>query len=333
MLRIAHIADPHLGFSAYGKRDKVTNINIREQDFYNAFITAIDKVKELQTDILIIAGDLFDSSRPPSRAIILAQMLLSTLNIFVLVIAGNHDNATSVNPSPLLVLSPFSNIKYVENPEVVTILEHTFYCVPFREDPFEYKSADYLVGHVRDNRILAFKKSKICLKDSPYKICMLGDYHIKTVLEPNIFYPGSLERSSFNQLNSNCGFYFYSDGTAESAEFITIPTRPFIELTSPPDDLESLRNAVVRCRLTNGSDLSWVSEVKKVALHTSIYVEKSPVEKVVQGDLKLEQPKISSLLDQFESFCNANRMNYPDDVIDLARSSLKSCIEEADHAA
>ncbi|HDM25348.1 MAG TPA: exonuclease SbcCD subunit D, partial [Thermoplasmatales archaeon] len=66
-LKIVHLADTHLGFSAYRKITK-DGLNQREVDVYNAFGRAVDKILEIKPDLIIHAGDLFDSVRPNNRA-------------------------------------------------------------------------------------------------------------------------------------------------------------------------------------------------------------------------------------------------------------------------
>ena len=47
-----HVADLHLGYAQY-------NLDVRREDFENAFKEVVDKTIELKTDFILIAGDLF----------------------------------------------------------------------------------------------------------------------------------------------------------------------------------------------------------------------------------------------------------------------------------
>ena len=75
-MKILHVADTHLGYSAYHKIAE-NGINQREMDTYNAFREFIDYAIQSKPDLIIHAGDLFDSIRPSNRAIYfaLSQML------------------------------------------------------------------------------------------------------------------------------------------------------------------------------------------------------------------------------------------------------------------
>ncbi|HEX17095.1 MAG TPA: exonuclease SbcCD subunit D, partial [Thermoplasmatales archaeon] len=70
-VRFVHLADTHLGYSAYHKIDE-DGVNLREKDIYKAFIKAVDYIIDEKPDFVIHAGDLFDGVRPTNRAISVA---------------------------------------------------------------------------------------------------------------------------------------------------------------------------------------------------------------------------------------------------------------------
>jgi len=67
-MRIAHLADLHLGFRQFQRLD-ASGVNQREADVAGAFRRAIDAVIDRRPDAVLIAGDLFHSVRPTNRAI------------------------------------------------------------------------------------------------------------------------------------------------------------------------------------------------------------------------------------------------------------------------
>ncbi|HAW59845.1 MAG TPA: exonuclease SbcCD subunit D, partial [Actinobacteria bacterium] len=92
-MRVVHISDTHLGYTAYRGLDPELGINQREADIFAVFKQAIDKILEISPDLVLHTGDLFDSVRPSNRSLSLAleQLLrLSTVGIPVVIIAGNH---------------------------------------------------------------------------------------------------------------------------------------------------------------------------------------------------------------------------------------------------
>lgn len=98
-MRILHTSDWHLGKSLEGFS------RMDEQElFLNDFV---EMVKEKNVDVIIIAGDIYDSANPPARA---EKMFYDTLKKLssngerlTLVIAGNHDN-----PERLVAAGPLA---------------------------------------------------------------------------------------------------------------------------------------------------------------------------------------------------------------------------------
>ena len=91
-MRIGHFADTHLGFQRWSYQDP-NGFNQRETDVYVAFDQAIEQMIERAVDVVIHAGDLFDSYHPPTRALQVAFDgfgRLKEAGIPVVAIAGNH---------------------------------------------------------------------------------------------------------------------------------------------------------------------------------------------------------------------------------------------------
>lgn len=81
------MADCHVGCRQYGMKE-------REEDFYRALGTVRELAKSENVDAVVIAGDLFDSPKPPSRAVYEVRRFVDDLEksgIEVLGVEGNHD--------------------------------------------------------------------------------------------------------------------------------------------------------------------------------------------------------------------------------------------------
>ena len=65
-MQFIHMADTHLGYRQYG-------LSERENDFFEVFDQAIDEVVAEHPDFVIHSGDLFEYSRPPTKALLTAQ--------------------------------------------------------------------------------------------------------------------------------------------------------------------------------------------------------------------------------------------------------------------
>ena len=85
-MKIALTADLHLGIRQFNSKQ-------RWQDFLDAYNKLTTKVKELQVDAFVIAGDVFNKSRPHPG--IVRKFLKETAKVDcpVMLIRGNHDSA------------------------------------------------------------------------------------------------------------------------------------------------------------------------------------------------------------------------------------------------
>ncbi len=91
-MRIVHLSDTHLGRRELHQTD-AEGRNVREQDGYEAFARAIDKVLELEPAAVVHSGDLFHGYHPAAAALGVALDQIARLRaagIGFLVIAGNH---------------------------------------------------------------------------------------------------------------------------------------------------------------------------------------------------------------------------------------------------
>jgi DNA repair exonuclease SbcCD nuclease subunit len=98
-MRLAHLADPHLGFRQYHRLTD-RGRNQRELDVATAFSRAIDGIIAERPDAVIVAGDLFHAVRPTNSAILHAFREFTRLRTAlpaapVVLIAGNHDTPRS----------------------------------------------------------------------------------------------------------------------------------------------------------------------------------------------------------------------------------------------
>ncbi len=84
-----HAADLHLGYTQY-------NLDVRRKDFDNVFRELVDKTIELKPDFMILAGDIFEHSRPSNSTLEVAInnfRKLKDTGIPVLAVDGSHDSA------------------------------------------------------------------------------------------------------------------------------------------------------------------------------------------------------------------------------------------------
>ncbi len=98
-MKILHTSDWHLGRTLYGRR---------RYDEFDAFLRWLaDTIEQEQVDVLLVAGDVFDTSTPSNRAQALYYRFLCRVAQsccrHVVVIAGNHDSPSFLDaPGELL---------------------------------------------------------------------------------------------------------------------------------------------------------------------------------------------------------------------------------------
>jgi exonuclease SbcD len=98
MLKMLHTSDWHLGQNFFSQS------RLEEHKAFLAWL--LETIKEHKIDLLVVAGDIFDTNTPPNYALELYYNFLSQLSqgcSHVVIIAGNHDSvATLKAPQKLL---------------------------------------------------------------------------------------------------------------------------------------------------------------------------------------------------------------------------------------
>lgn len=230
-MRIAHLADIHLGLRLYGVERN--GMNIKELDMLTAFRKAVEKVILQQPDIVIIAGDLFDTPSGPRTSIrpcisILKQLISSLDGVQVIVVGGNHDSAKTSGDTAhvlLLVREAVPQLRVsVYNPSV-TVVQVGDKRVGIGMFPTHYSASAYLSPVDRptitppagtDHNILVVhgmypglimpdtgKEDQLWqihpshFRREEWDYIAWGHYHEHTKLSDNEYYSGSIEHCAF----------------------------------------------------------------------------------------------------------------------------------------
>ena len=218
-MKLAHIADPHLGIRQY-HRQTPAGINQREADVASAFRAAVDGVLAARPDAVVVAGDLFHSVRPTNYAIVFAfrqfQRLREALpDAPIVLIAGNHDTPRSVETGSILRLFEELGVDVAsEGPRrlVYPELDLSIFAVPHQsvlaaerpalepEGPQKHQvllahfevEGEYPLGHVAaDYGGAVVNRRALHLEDWTY--IALGHYHTQHQVARNAWYAGSLD--------------------------------------------------------------------------------------------------------------------------------------------
>jgi exonuclease SbcD len=252
-MRMVHISDTHLGFSAYTKVDPASGVNQREADFYNAFVKCVDRTIELKPDLVVHSGDLFDTVRPQNRAIDVAlrQLVrLSEAGVDVVLISGNHSTPRMAETGNIFrIFEHLKNVHPVHEPGVATIVcgDITVHAIPHSTNP---PMADGVAGVRVSNdtkynvlalhagmdgaskyRMDEFNELLITPDQIPTDLdyVALGHFHRFSKVREKMYYSGSTERSGFGEVGQQKGIVEVDLGR-QSVKFHEIGTREMKDL-------------------------------------------------------------------------------------------------------
>jgi len=230
-MQFIHMADTHLGYRQYG-------LSERENDFFEVFDQAIDEVVAEHPDFVIHSGDLFEYSRPPTKALLIAQngiIKLKNAQIPIYAVAGNHDIVMRKNALPPQILYKDFGLKLI-SPKNPYYIEGNLFIggAPYaskynskqlveRLQNIEKSSAEYkksvLVLHQGIDRYIPEYEIKIGDIPQTFNYCALGHIHERVVDdfgEGKLAYPGSTEIWRSNEFEgykkNGKGFYMVDIG-------------------------------------------------------------------------------------------------------------------------
>ncbi|MDH4122997.1 MAG: DNA repair exonuclease [Thermoplasmata archaeon] len=271
-MKIFHVSDTHLGYTAYSKIDSERGLNQREADFNDAFERFVDASLRDRPSLVIHTGDLFDSVRPSNRAISFAMeqiRRLSEAGIGFVAISGNHETPRlSETGSVFRILEHLENcdlvyegdLKIIDKEGVeILALPHTN-DERFKEGTkkiSEKKSENKRIvmmhtgvvglGVFRTNEIneLLMTSSEI---DREADYVALGHYHNFVEITDNCCYAGSTERASISEAGVEKG-YVSLDLERNIRKFMPIKTRKMIDMPTidvSGSDAASVKKTLIR---------------------------------------------------------------------------------------
>ncbi|MBN1763331.1 MAG: exonuclease SbcCD subunit D [Methanomicrobia archaeon] len=348
MIRIFHVADTHIGYSAYRKIDEATGLNQREVDTYDAFKQFIDRAIAETPDMILHAGDLFDSVRPTNRAISFVLEQLLTLNeagIPFVVISGNHETPRLKETGSVFSLFehiPNVHAVYKDSYEVVELDGVKIHAIPHCGD-IEGEKQKLLSNDDRTGLNVAllhasvygagkqtflmdeFNEQLIAIHDlSGFDYVALGHYHGYTRVRDDVYYAGSTERFSFNEVRDEKGFLevqLSKENEEREVTFHELETRAMVDLEpvvcTNRDEHEIKRAITDRIKESNPQDKVVRLKVQDIPLavyHTLDFDDlKRLTRSAVHFEIKYEfrrdnealtaeQPSFRSLHTEFEHF-------------------------------
>jgi DNA repair protein SbcD/Mre11 len=218
-VRLAHLADPHLGVRQY-HRQTPSGINQREADVARAFRQAVEGVVAARPDAVVIAGDLFHSVRPTNAAIVFAfkqfQRLREALpEAPIVLVAGNHDTPRSAETGSILRLFQELGVdvavdeaRRLEYPALdLSVLAVPHHALVGQERPELRPEGgarrQVMVLHGEIEGVLPTQRHTVEyggalvglreLAAEEWSYVALGHYHVQHEVAPHAWYSGSLE--------------------------------------------------------------------------------------------------------------------------------------------
>jgi len=223
-MKLAHLADLHLGFRQY-ERQTPRGGNQREADAAEAFRRAVNDVLGQRPDLIVIAGDVFHSVRPTNAAILFLFLQLQRIRTGlpdtpIVLIAGNHDTPRSAETWSILRLYETLGVEVVtDRPRrlVFPKLDCAVLAVPhealmsadrpaLRPEPGATRNVLVTHGEIEglfppDRVPLEFGGAPFSRADlglAHWDYVALGHYHVCHEVAPNCWYAGSLDYVSTN---------------------------------------------------------------------------------------------------------------------------------------
>ena len=269
-VKLAHIADPHLGARQY-HRQTPNGINQREADVAQAFRAAVDDVISARPDAVVVAGDLFHTVRPTNAAIVFAFGQFQRLreappDAPVVLVAGNHDTPRSTETGSILRLFTELGVEVAtDEPRrlVFPALDLSVLAVPhetliaperplLRPEGRQRRQLLVLHGEVEgafpfDRTGLEYGGAMVALRDlhlDEWTYVALGHYHVQHAVGQRAWYAGALDYVSPNiwgELADDHGHGFEGKGwLLVDVDAGTVERRP-VPLARAVLDLEPIR--------------------------------------------------------------------------------------------
>jgi len=322
-MKIFHISDTHLGYSAFARMDPERGINQREADFYDSFTNFVNLALEEEPDIVIHTGDLFDAVRPSNRAISIALEQIRRLvesGIQFVAISGNHETPRlRETGSVFRIIKQLRDcyLAYEGGLKEITLDGIELLCLPHStEDIFRRGITELLerkkelprvvmlhagivgLGVFRTDEINEIILQQSELDPSADYIAM-GHFHNYTEISNNACYSGSTERLSIAEAKKEKGFVDVDINTGKR-RFVKLPTRRMLDF--PPLDLDGASAKDAKHAITNLIESDEIEgaiiriTLSNISREAMKELDLNAIRKVAQGalnlDLKVERGEV-----------------------------------------
>lgn len=218
-MKIAALGDAHVGRSVYPISHE--GINVRERDFEESFLAAIELMLGQNPDLILLLGDVFDFPRPSYRSFRVIQKGLFVIRdskVPLIAISGNHDtprlNGTESPYGALHDVFPEFGLVYRQEYEYFDIQDVRIHGIPqmlAQSDTLEAleqarsnKSSDHanlIITHPRVRQLAPsyadINEIELDAEVIEGDFALLGHYHFHARVKENMWYVGSTDTFTF----------------------------------------------------------------------------------------------------------------------------------------
>ena len=297
MIKVLHCADLHLG-SPFSGLDPIQS-EARREEQRELLRNLICYIRNQHIDLVLIAGDLFDSGFTNSKTVKYAADLLGTVGCPVVISPGNHDPYT---PNGIYSTGFPENVHIFDSKQLssfdfeklgITVWGYAFTSSSYEEHPL---ATEYTVDTDRLNLLCAHadiiqslsKYAPISpreLDDSPFDYAAFGHVHNYTEIGNYngtlAGYSGCAEGRSFDELDFGGAILLEIEGKKISTSKIQLAKRRYmiekLDITGIDSDDETVEKIRQRIAVKNYKQDTSL----RVVLHGSVSSEYAPNHKYI----------------------------------------------------
>lgn len=261
----------------------------RAVDHQRALERALALADDLDVDLIVHSGDVFDRSRPPWRWVVAGAEALraAALRRPVVVISGNHDRLGLTRTLPQRV----PDLHIIDRPGLVRIRTRQgsirLACVPYRRNVIGWVhgatqalagGADLLIAHQAFDGVvvpgLTFRVGaqrdtvgashlRVASGGAPsVQAILCGHIHPRQVVDCGgvpVVHPGCLTHTAMRDRTHPEGIAIWDLEHRVSWRFIDLPVRPLVQVRAAADLQQVVPGALVRVR-ADGELGAWLDQ-------------------------------------------------------------------------
>lgn len=257
-MKIIHCADLHLNSKMETHFDLAKSVS-RKKEILNTFVRMVDFANKNNVEVVIFAGDVFDSSKITKETMdTFFKAIEKNPAITFLYLSGNHDEKVVLGDNIPQNLKFFNDYwtKFVFNNVVITGIELTKknYIVASSDLDLDENNVNIVVLHGQTTNTNPSTQNDINIKEYKNKnidymaLGHIHEYRLETLDNRGVFcYSGTLEGRGFDETGEKGFSLIEINGNKLTSKFISFATRVIqiikVDITNVENQFE-LQNLV-----------------------------------------------------------------------------------------